>query len=249
MVTRMDERLITIIVGAALILLGAATAEGHLIRRIWLGLAKFDLSNGHPDETQRIGPPKKRLVAAGVAIMTVGALTDVIVLTSSVRSLLPTDSSASPTTGPPNSSISPTIPTSTSPPLETLPTGVVKITSPSDGQQVIGHEGVWLRGIAGELGSNHLRIFDHADNGLYYLIDNGPLSVSNKQWSFFDPQIGSGTPGDVGHTFVLVAAVSNATCDQSLAASQPDVQGDVSFTKLPDGCAEASNVRVIKKAQ
>ncbi len=125
---------------------------------------------------------------------------------------------------------------------------VVRITSPANGQKVVGLEGVLVEGTASKADDRHLWIFDHADNDQYYLITSSPLAVIDGHWSFFDSQVGSATPEDDGHTFVLMVITANDSCKEELKQKKPNNEGDIVFSNLPNGCTPGPTVNVVKVA-
>ncbi|MCU1685182.1 MAG: hypothetical protein JWQ81_5921 [Amycolatopsis sp.] len=152
--------------------------------------------------------------------------------------------SSTPTTPTRPSSIPPTVKLASPTPQVTQ----VAITSPTTGQKVIGKSGVLLEGTAGEADDRQLWLFDHADDNLYYLISNAPLTVTNGRWSAQDPQVGSTTSEDDGHTFVLLLAQADARCNGTLGSAVPNASGDIVFPHLPEGCSQVASVNVVKSS-
>jgi hypothetical protein len=123
----------------------------------------------------------------------------------------------------------------------------VDIVSPKEGARVKGREGAQFQGTATNLGGLSLRLFQHADNGLYYLVDNGTVSIVAGRWSELIGYFGAGEE-DVGRTFVVIAALSNSSCQSTLRSARPNSEGDIAFTTLPVGCRIADRVGVLKVA-
>jgi hypothetical protein len=125
----------------------------------------------------------------------------------------------------------------------------VRMLSPQPGQRVSGRRGVTISGIAGDLDGRRLRIFDFADNGMYYLVDEDGVDVgADGRWSLRYRGIGSGTE-DIGRVFVMTAVLADAGCQRELAEDEID-RGDVrhDFRRLPEGCRIAARVSVVKVA-
>ncbi|TDD73435.1 hypothetical protein [Actinomadura rubrisoli] len=123
----------------------------------------------------------------------------------------------------------------------------VSITAPREGTQVHGGPGVLMTGTARDLGRHQVRIFDYAPNGVYYVADGGPVTVSGGSWSFRNGTMGAGAL-DVGKDFVLVVVLAGPACQNTLRRVRPDARGDLSFPRLPPECPEADSVRVHKVA-
>ncbi|MEC3979041.1 hypothetical protein [Amycolatopsis sp. H20-H5] len=122
----------------------------------------------------------------------------------------------------------------------------VVIESPTAGQKVVGKSGVLLEGTAGGSDDRKLWLFDHANDDQYYLISSAPLTVTGGRWMVQDPQVGSTTSADDGHTFVLLLARADGRCAAKLAAATPNASGDIVFPRLPDGCDNVAWVNVVK---
>ncbi|TMR05711.1 hypothetical protein ETD83_05585 [Actinomadura soli] len=164
--------------------------------------------------------------------------------------------SPSPTPSSPSPSKTTTTKPQRRPPAEATPQSsrrrpagppTARITAPSQGATVAGVIGVLMRGTAANLGDRQLRIFDFAPNGVYYLSDEGPISVSGGKWSFRNGTIGDGQR-DVGRPFVLTVVVADRTCQAVISATPRDAQNNIGFRTLPAGCREADSVQVTKSA-
>lgn len=128
---------------------------------------------------------------------------------------------------------------------EPAPASVV-ITTPVAGQKVTGKSGVRVQGSAPDTDDRKLWLFDHADDNKYYLVSSSPLTVAHGQWMIQDPQVGSATPEDDGHIFVLTLARANDVCATTLLNAKSNPEGDVVFDHLPEGCVEAAHVDIVK---
>jgi hypothetical protein len=125
---------------------------------------------------------------------------------------------------------------------------VVRITSPADGQKVVGLDGVLVEETADKAHDRRLWMFDHADNDQYYVVNSSPLAVIDGHWSFFDRQVGSATADDDGHTFVLMVVTADDSCQEELQRKKPNNEGDIAFSSLPTGCTPGPAVNVVKVA-
>ncbi|MDL4771854.1 hypothetical protein [Actinomadura xylanilytica] len=121
----------------------------------------------------------------------------------------------------------------------------VDITAPRENAEVNGRVGVVVRGRAGDLDGSVLRLFVLAYNGLYYLIDNGPVVTPGREWSFLLKPIGGGT-GDIGRVFTVFAVTVAPSCRRLLDGSARDPEGNITFSALPSGCRAADRVNVLK---
>jgi hypothetical protein len=123
----------------------------------------------------------------------------------------------------------------------------VHITSPKRYARITGRQGVLVSGTATRLGRNVLRLVDHAPDGMYYLVDNGPIPVRGGRWSYHDPVVGDGER-DVGKTFVMTIVLANPRCQGVLQAVLPSSDGNIRMARLPRDCSVAAQAPVHKIA-
>jgi hypothetical protein len=150
---------------------------------------------------------------------------------------------------PPSTSRSTPRSPSSQPPASTALTAErapITITTPTNGQQVVGAQGVTLTGTADNADDRKLWVLDHADNDKYYLVSPAPLAVINGRWSFADRHIGSESSEDDGNTFVLTVVSADETCQDAFKKAKPNNENDIVFSTLPVGCKEEAKVGVVK---
>lgn len=121
----------------------------------------------------------------------------------------------------------------------------IEIKSPTERQGVHGAEGILITGTAGPFEKQALRVFDLADNGLYYLVDVGPIAVQDGYWSLRYRHIGDGQT-DIGRVFTMTAVLADASCERALDSAKPNHEGDRPFPQLPAGCRIMDQVKVVK---
>jgi len=121
----------------------------------------------------------------------------------------------------------------------------VSIDAPRELTKVNGKDGVLMHGRAGDLDGSVLRLFVLAYNGIYYLIDNGPVIAPNREWRFLLKPIGDGKR-DIGRVFTVFVATVDSDCRKLLDRSHRDRTGNISFTQLPPGCTAKAKVNVLK---
>jgi hypothetical protein len=155
---------------------------------------------------------------------------------------------AQPLVSTPSQSPSETRPPAVHPNASTSPAPArqeVSIDAPREMTKVNGKDGIVVRGRAGDLDGSVLRLFVLAYNGLYYLIDNGPVIAPNREWRFLLKPIGDGKR-DIGRVFTVFVATVDSSCRDLLDRSRRDRTGNIAFTTLPPGCTAKDKVNVLK---
>jgi hypothetical protein len=128
---------------------------------------------------------------------------------------------------------------------------IVKITSPENGHPISGKAGVVVSGTAVNLAPDEtiwLLDYDPYDKQhAYYQVNEQPIPVVDERWSFKDAPIGAESD-EIGTKYYVVAVKATPRCADFLQSQVPNEDGDITYSRLPDGCYKTSPV-VLTKAR
>lgn len=128
---------------------------------------------------------------------------------------------------------------------------IVAITSPDNGHPISGKAGVVVSGTAVDLAPDEtVWLLDYDPNDKqhpYYQVNEQPIPVADGKWSFKDAPIGAASD-EIGTKYYVVAVKATPRCADSLQSQVPNEDGDITFSRLPEGCYKTSPL-VLTKAR
>jgi hypothetical protein len=135
---------------------------------------------------------------------------------------------------------------STTPATTRSCSSTLAITSPTDGQQFSGADGVPVSGTACGLADEDGWLFDSdGEDPYYYEVypnDPGPVVQQNGPWTTIDQPIGE--QGDDHKTYYLTLVLASANCDTFLRNMRP-IDSDLKILRFPPDCRIAQTVSVV----